>query len=245
MTAPGDALTDLRRRRRVRRIALLAATPLLLVALALGVKVLSMYAFAYSAAAAHVAGDPSGTVQAARGQEPVNIFEPYKAPYNVGVGLATSGDLAGARASFEQALPLAPGLAQCAVRVNLAVVIERMGDAAQADGDRAAAVALWQEALVVMEDAPEGCRSPEADEVSPDPEQNMEETVDEEIRRILEKLQDPSGGEPPPDQDPENEPSEPSELDDIQDQLDQGAEEREELDSEGDDSGSPGTDTPW
>lgn len=230
-------------RRRIRRIAAIVGAPFLLLAVLLGAKVLSMYAFAYSASSAYVAGDYPGTVQAARGQEPVNVFEPYKAPYNVGVGLAASGDLAGARAAFEQALPLAPGLEQCAVRVNLAIVIERIGDAALADGDPEAAKAAWQEALLVMQDAPEGCRTPEADEVSPDPEQSMEDTFDEEIRRLLEKLQDPQGGTPPPE-DPEETP-EQSELDDIQEQLEQGAEEREELESGDPTGGTTGTDKPW
>lgn len=235
------ARTDTDRRRRIRRIALLAGAPVLLLTVLYGAKVLSMYAAAYSASSAYVAQDFPGTVQAARGQEPVNIFEPYKAPYNVGVGLAASGDLERARAAFEQALPLAPGLEQCAVRVNLAIVIERLGDAALAD-DPAAARAFWQEALLVMQEAPEGCRTPEADEVSPDPQQNMEDTVDEEIRRLLEKLQEPPEGTPPPE-DPEDTPDE-SELEDIQEQLDQGAEEREELES-GDEGGATGTDRPW
>jgi hypothetical protein len=233
------------RRRAVRRIALIAGVVLALPTVAFGAKVLSMYAFAYSATASYVEGDYPGTVQSARGQEPVNVFEPYKAPYNLGVGLAASGDLAGARAAFESALQLAPGLEQCAVRVNLAIVIERTGDAELADGDRTAAVAAWEEALQVMEGAPEGCRSPAADDVSPDPTQNMEDTVDEEIRRLLEKLQDPTGGTPPP-QDPEaTETPEPSELEDLQDQLDQGAEEREEYESGDDPGGSSGTDRPW
>jgi tetratricopeptide (TPR) repeat protein len=239
-------IDDLRRRRRIRRIALIVAAPLLVLLLAFGAKVVSMYAFAYSAAASHVAGDGPGTVQSSRGLEWVNLFETYKAPYNLGVGLATSGDLAGARTAFEQALPLAPGLEQCAVRVNLAIVIERQGDAAEADGDRDTAMGLWQEALIVMEDAPEGCRTPEADEVSPDPEQNMEDTVDEEIRRLLEKLQDPTGGEPPPDQEPEeNETPDQSDLENLQDQLDQGAEERDDYGSGGYEPGSSGTDRPW
>lgn len=234
-----------RRRRLLRRVGLITGSVLLLPLLAFGIKVLSMYAFAYSAAAAHVAGDSPGTVVAAHGQEPFNVFEPYKAPYNLGVGLATSGDLAGARAAFESALVLVPGLEQCAVRVNLAIVIERIGDAALADGDRAAAVGAWQEALLVMQEAPEGCRSPAADEVSPDPEQNMEDTVDEEVRRLLEKLQDPDGGTPPPDDPEQTESPEPSDLENLQDQLDQGAEEREEYESGGDDGGSTGTDRPW
>lgn len=226
-----------------RRLLLLLATPVLVLAVAFGAKVLSMYAFAYAAAAAYVDGDYAGTAQAARRLDPFNVFEPYKAPYNRGVGLAAAGDLDPARAAFEEALALAPGLEQCAVRVNLAIVIERMGDAAQADGDRPTAVGFWEEALAVMQEAPEGCRTPAADPVSPDPEQNMEDTVDEEIRRLLEKLQEPNEPPPPP-QDPEQDEAEQPDLEDIQDQLDQGTEERDEY-LEGDQGGSSGTDRPW
>ncbi|MEO8528359.1 MAG: hypothetical protein ABI435_04715, partial [Pseudolysinimonas sp.] len=78
MTEPTTVLRANRRRRLARRVASIAATPILVLVLLLGVKVLSMYAFAYQSAAAYAAGDYSGTVQAARGQELLNFFEPYK-----------------------------------------------------------------------------------------------------------------------------------------------------------------------
>ena len=245
MTDPNAVLLANRRRRAVRRGITIAAIPLLVVALAVTVKVLSMYAFAYASAAAYAAGDYAGTTSAARGQEFLNLFEPYKAPFNVGVGLTEAGDLEGGRAAFEQALAFARGLEQCAVRVNLAITIERLGDRAQEARDPATARSLWQEALLVMQEAPEGCRTPEADEVSPDPDQNMEDTMDEEERRLREKLEQSTQPTPEEPEEPEQqEPSEPEGLDEIEDLLQQGTDEREDY-AEGGDGGGSWTDRPW
>jgi hypothetical protein len=249
VTDPAALVKANRRRIVVRRIAFVATVPLLVFALLFSVKVLSMYAFAYQSGAAYAAGNYGGTVAAARWQQPINLFEPYKAPFNVGVGLTGAGDLAGARAAFEESLGLATGLEQCAVRVNLAIVIERIGDAALVEGDRAAARSAWQEALLVLLEAPEGCHTSEADAVSPDPDQSMPDTVTEEERRLREKLQEDGGdGSNPPEEPEEPEPSEPldeNELESIQDQLEQGIDERDEyLDGEQGEYGS-GTDRPW
>ena len=248
MTEPSVVLGGNRRRRLARRVAAIVATPILIFILLVGVKVLSMYAFAYQSAASYAAGNYAGTVQAARGQQFLNFFEPYKAPFNVGVGLTGSGDLAGARAAFEEALGLARGLEQCAVRVNLAIVIERIGDAAAAEGDRTAARASWQEALLVLQESPDGCHTPEADDVSPDPNQSMPDTVTEEERRLREKLEEQTQQpqEPEETEEPEEQPTPDEEqLENIQEQLEEGIDERDEyLDGEDEGYGS-GTDRPW
>lgn len=247
MTDPSALLRANRRRRTVRRWILIAAIPVLVLAFAFSAKVLSMYAFAHLSAAAYATGDYAGTTSAARGQEPFNLFEPYKAPFNVGVGLTESGDLAGGRAAFEQALALAVGLEQCAVRVNLAITIERIGDLALTEGDPEAARAAWQEALFLVQEAPDGCRTPEADEISPDPDQNLADTLDEEERRLLEKLQQSTEQPEPEESEEPQEPEEPLEeeqIDSIEDLLEQGTEEREELD-DGQDGGGSYTDQPW
>ena len=80
-----------RRRLRVRRWIGWCSLPFVLVALLLSGKVLSMYGFAYQTIASYVVGDHAGAIRAAEGLQPVNIFEPYKAPFDLGVGLAASG----------------------------------------------------------------------------------------------------------------------------------------------------------
>jgi len=242
MSAPAELLRANRTRRRVRRIILIASAPVVIVALALCGKLLSMYAFAHQSAAAYAADDFAGTTQAARGQLVLNWFEPYKAPFNVGVGLADAGELPGARAAFEQSLALAHGLEQCVVRVNLAIVLERTGDAAMREGDAATAAEAWQQALVVSEDAPDECGTPEADGTTSDPERGLGDTLDEQQQRLREKLEDGTGQQEQPDapQTPDG-----SELDDIKDQLEQGAQDRDELDGGDDGTGGVGTDRPW
>ncbi|MGN6271701.1 MAG: hypothetical protein ACTHMQ_01275 [Protaetiibacter sp.] len=240
MTEP-SVLESNRRRGRVRRVLLLATAPLAIVALLLCGKLLSMYAFAHQSASAYAAGDYAGTTQAARGQELLNWFEAYKAPFNVGVGLADAGELRGARAAFEESLALAHGLEQCVVRVNLAIVLERTGDAALRDGDPEAAAEAWQQALVVSQDAPEGCGSSDADATTSDPERELCETMDEQQQRLREKLED--GTTKPDDPQEQTETPDASDLDDIKDQLEQGAQDRDDRD-QGDGAGA-GTDRPW
>ena len=236
-----------RRRRLVRRWVAIGTLPLTIVALLFVGKLLSMYAFAHQAISAYVVDDYAGSTAAAEGQEFLNWFEPYKAPYNVGTALAGSEDLDGARSKFEEALPLASGLEVCAVRVNLAIVIERQGDAAVDAGDGPAGAELYGEALQITAETPEECNSEEADSQSPDPDRSMSETLDELGDRLQEKQQQaqqqpqPDNGEgeqqeqPQPDQD---------KLDELQDKLDQGAEEREQ--NQGDEDGpGGGTDKPW
>lgn len=241
MSVPTTLLGANRTRRRVRRILLVVSAPFLLLALALCGKLLSMYAFAHQSAAAYVAGDVAGTTQAARGQLVLNWFEPYKAPFNVGVGLADAGELRGARAAFEESLGLAHGLEQCVVRVNLAIVLERTGDAAMRAGDPTAATQAWQEALVVAQDAPAECGSPEANDSTSDPDRDLGDTMDEQEQRLREKLEDGTGESEQPDS---QELPDRSDLDGIEEQLERGAQDRDEQ-GEGDEGGGAGTDRPW
>ncbi|MEJ1922605.1 hypothetical protein [Microbacterium sp. KHB019] len=254
MTAPTQAdaaaalLAANRRRRSIRRWIAIGTLPLTLTALLVVGKVLSMYGFAHQAISTYVVADYSGSTAAAQGQEFLNWFEPFKAPYNIGTALAGAEELDGARAKLEEALPLASGLEVCAVRVNLALVIERQGDAARDAGDGEAAAQLYGEGLVVTAETPEECSSDEAEQQSPDPQRDMSETLDELENRLQEKQQQSrQNGEENPDQGEEQEqPSGPGQdkLDELQDKLDQGAEEREQ--NMGDEDGpGGGTDKPW
>lgn len=232
-----------RRRRSIRRWMFIATLPLTLAALLVVGKVLSMYAFAHQSITSYVLDDYAGATSAAHGQEFVNWFEPYKAPYNVGVGLAASEQLPEARAKFERALPLAPGLEACAVWVNLALVVERQGDAAVAAGDGAAGMEFYAEALMIAAETPPECESPEADEQSPDPERSLADTLDDLVDRLQEKQQQKSPPEQSEQPEPQEQPSE-SQLEELQKKLEQGSEER---DQRGGDEEGPGggTDKPW
>ncbi|WP_194421132.1 hypothetical protein [Microbacterium abyssi] len=237
-----------RRRRSIRRWVVIGTLPITLAALLFVGKLLSMYGFAHQAISTYVVGDYSGSTTAAQGQEFLNWFEPFKAPYNVGTSLAGAEELVAARGELSEALTLASGLEVCAVRVNLALVIERQGDAALSDGDGPGAAELYGEALRVTAETPEECNSEDADQQSPDPNRDMSDTLDDIKDRLQEKQQqseqnqqqNPDSGEegeeqPQPGQD---------DLDELQEKLEQGAEERQE--NQGDDEGpGGGTDKPW
>lgn len=245
--AAGALIAANRRRRRIRKWIAIGSVPLVLGAVALSGKMLSMYAFAHQSITSYVVDDYAGTVRAAEGQEFLNWFEPYKAPFNVGVGLAASAQLPEARAKFEEALTLALGLEVCGVRVNLAIVLEQMGDAARDGGDAAGAAELYAEGLTVTLETPQECDSEEAQEQSSDPERDMEETLDGLEDRLQQKQQEQSEQQPPPEEEPEEELEQPTEdkLDDLEDQLDQGQQEREERQQGEDEESGSGTDRPW
>ena len=120
------------KRRQARFWISIASIPLVLLALALVGKWVSMYVFAQGTIAAHVDENAGAGISHAEKLEHLNWFEPWKAPYDKGVALADGDRLVDARAAFEQALADAEGLNVCPVRTNLGLVIERMGDQARA-----------------------------------------------------------------------------------------------------------------
>lgn len=235
-----------RRRRRIRRWIAIGTLPLTLAALLFVGKLLSMYAFAHQAITAYVVDDYAGSEASARGQEFLNWFEPYKAPFNVGTALGAAEQLPDARAKLEEALELAHGLEVCDVRINLALVIERQGDAARADGDGAGAAAFYGEALTVTLETPDECRSEEAQQQSSDPQRDMEKSLDDTEDRLKQKQQEQEQPPPPQEEQPQEEKPQPSEdkLQDLQDKLEQGTQERDQQQN-GDDPGGSGTDKPW
>ncbi|MCS3442941.1 hypothetical protein [Microbacterium phyllosphaerae] len=242
--AAASLLASNRRRRLIRRWIAIGTLPLTLAALLFVGKILSMYAFAHQSITSYVADDYAGSESSARGQEFLNWFEPYKAPFNVGTALAGSEKLPEARAKLEESLGLATGVEVCSVRINLALVIERMGDAARADGDGAGAAKLYGEALTITTEMPEECGSDEAEKQSSDPDRDMQQSKDDLEDRLKQKQQ--SEEQTPPEEEQPQEPDEqPSDdkLDDLKDRLEQGTQERDQ--QQGDDGGGSGTDKPW
>lgn len=242
-------LASNRKRRRVRRWIAIGTLPLTLAALLFVGKLVSMYAFAHQAISAYVVDDYAGSEASARNQEFLNWFEPYKAPFNVGTALAGSERLPEARAKLEESLELAHGLEVCTVRINLALVIERQGDAAREDGDGAAAAVFYADALTITTETPEECNSDEAQQQSSDPDRDMQQTKEDTEDRLKQKQQEQEQQQQP-DEQPQEQEQQPEEgpsqekLDDLKKKLEQGQEERNQQD-DGDGSGDSGTDKPW
>lgn len=235
------------RRRQARLWIAIASIPVVLLALALVGKWLSMYVFAQGAIAAHVQEDGPAGVERVEGLEPFNWFEEWKAPYDKGVALADADRLADARASLEQALGLATGLDVCPVRTNLGLVIERMGDQARA-ADPNWAKQLYGEALTITLETPKECRSDEARDESPDPSRDPDQELDDTEQRLREKMQDPPQQDPPPEQDPEEqEPQDDVALGDIEERLQEGQRQRDEQQRQGEEDGGAGSgvEKPW
>jgi tetratricopeptide (TPR) repeat protein len=248
-SAPDDRAAALlrsnRRRRSVRRWVAIGTLPLTLAALLFVGKLLSMYAFAHQAITAYVVDDFAGSEASARGLDFLNWFEPYKAPFNIGTALGAAEKLPEARTELEEALDLATGLEVCGVRINLALVIERMGDAARADGDGATATQLYGEALTVTVETPEECHSEEAQQQSSDPQRDMSDSLDSTEDRLKQKQQQQEQEQQPQPQPQPGDDEQPSEdkLKGLQDKLEQGTQERDQR--QGDDPGGSGTDKPW
>ncbi|KRD53857.1 hypothetical protein [Microbacterium sp. Root280D1] len=240
-SAAAALLASNRRRRRIRRWIAIGTLPLTLAALLFVGKILSMYAFAHQSITAYVADDYAGSEASARGQEFLNWFEPFKAPFNVGTALAGAEKLPDARAKLEESLDLATGLEVCTVRINLALVLERMGDAARAEGDGAGAAEFYGEALTITTEMPEECNSDEAQEQSSDPDRDMQQSREDLEARLKQKQQNE---QPPPEEEQEQEPQPSDEkLEELEDKLEQGTQERDQ--QQGDDGGGSGTDKPW
>ncbi|GAA3591573.1 hypothetical protein GCM10022198_14390 [Klugiella xanthotipulae] len=261
--AAGRLLNVNARRRKVRRWLFWGTLPVSILAGVLVIKLLSLYAFAHMAIASYMAGDYEDTIRQSSWQAPLNWFEPFKAPFNLGVGLAAAGKLTEAQDAFEEALPLAEGLEVCGVRFNLALVLELRGDESKADGNIADSTVRYREALEVLDAAPEECNSDEADQKSSDPNRSMGDSLDETEERLQQK-QDQNEGSGKGDTDPQDEgegteaegekPQEtpkdtPTEeqLKELEQKLGEGAEELQDYDTEnrGDQEGPSGADKPW
>ncbi|MGA7203023.1 MAG: hypothetical protein WBX27_00165 [Specibacter sp.] len=160
MMATATPLTPLQRKR---RRMLLWSAPVVLPALVLACKLLSLPLFAGQAATAFAADNGAGTIRSAQGMGAMNLVEPWKAHFARGDGHALAGDYAGAKADFATSLTLVSGPEACKVRVNLVLSLEKLGDAAEKAGDAASAVALFKEGAGVVAQAPPGCFAPQGD----------------------------------------------------------------------------------
>lgn len=261
-TAMRVLLARNRRRRKIRTWIGIGSIIPGLVALVLVVKLFGMYVFADQAVRSFLRLEFGTTVAMAKWQQPLNWFEPYKADYNLGTGLAEIGELDDARSALERALPLAPGLESCAVRYNLATVIERQGDRATGEGEGDTGQDLYREALDVLGAANDGCFEDLADASSPDVNRSTPESIELLAERILRKLKQDenqqSPGQTPPGQTPPDGGGDKpdsglsdDELERLKEQLQQGTQERQEReqmlpgDGFGDGGFGGGTDQPW
>ncbi|MEP6648480.1 MAG: hypothetical protein ABJA74_01005 [Lapillicoccus sp.] len=130
------------------------------IALALvATKLLTMVALGDEAVRAYTAGNVTGTEGAGNRLGFLNLIEPHKAPFARGDARVLAGDYDGARAAFEESLSLAPpdSRESCQIRVNLALSLEKLGQAAQTAGRADQAKQYFDRVQQVVRDAPSGC----------------------------------------------------------------------------------------
>lgn len=149
--------------------------------------------------------------------------------YNRGTAKAAVGDLEPAQEDLETALDLTPPRDECAVRINLSYVYEKLADQV-AGQDEKKSDELYDQALATLADAPEECR--------PDQSETQQKS-DEATERVEDKKNDSQSGSGSDD----SQDSEGSESDDGQNgnqdqgQNDQGQDEQDSGEESTDDSG--------
>lgn len=90
-------------------------------------------------------------------------FERHIGYFNRGTAEAAVGDFEPARTDLETALKVAPTRDECAVRVNLSYVYEKLADEIATE-DAKKSDELYAQALQTLEDAPKECRPDKSEE---------------------------------------------------------------------------------
>ncbi|MBF4458034.1 hypothetical protein [Pseudoclavibacter sp. VKM Ac-2867] len=233
---PRSALPDAARAVKRRRRFIVFSIPFALLAAAFATKLISMSVIADRTVALYSEADYEGSMNSAQQQKFVNILEGWKAPYNTGTSMLQLGLLDEARSELETALPMAEPPQQCPIRANLAITIERLGDARLAADDTAGAVALWQEALAVVDARDPSCASTEFEPPTAESTERIQQKLQEQS-----EAQEPSEGEEPP------ESTQSPEMTELEEKLEQNQQDRQdELDQErGETEGDSSYDKPW
>jgi hypothetical protein len=150
-------------RRQRRKRLLLWSSPVILLALPMAGKLLSLPILAGAADSSFAEGSSEGVVRAAQGLDTANFVEPWKAHFALGDGHVLGGNFAAARNEFAEALELRPGPEECKVRLNLVLTLEHLGDAQAKAGDTPSALDFYRQGTQVVTAAPRGCFAPQGE----------------------------------------------------------------------------------
>jgi hypothetical protein len=123
----------------------------------------------------------------------LNVVEPARASFAAGDLAVLDGRLEDADTHFADALARTDPAESCPARVNLELVRETLGDRAAGVLDVEAAVARYQSALAVVDDAPAGCFKANTD---PDPGRRV--VRDQAAGRLDDKIDAVRVAPPPP-----------------------------------------------
>ncbi|WP_165069063.1 hypothetical protein [Marisediminicola senii] len=224
-----------RRRRRTRRILLLASLPLTIAGAVVAAKLLAMSGIASSAVQEYAQGRYESSAAEAGDLLAWNAFEPWVAYFDRGTAIAAGGDYNAAVPDLERALSLAPAGERCDVAVNLSLSWELLGDSYAAQGLFVGAERLYETAeAVITAEGPECAPEPppgETDGPSDAAERDSGQELADAAERLAQKLdasarqqaQAEGGGDG-------TTPSE--QLDELDQQNDDAAAEKAERDAE-------------
>lgn len=251
-------MTD-ERRRKLRRILMLACAPVALAAVLVGSKLISVN---LAASAEQTAFQRRAWAEAQQhaGVPFIpfdwNVIEPWKALFNRGVALGMGGRLPEARDDLERSLTLQgqPGSNEfCVVLTSLIYVVEKQGDEARDASDQQAANGFYREALALIEEAPEGCIQPPEDPDDADTQAQLEASQPRIEEKIVEDDSDGGGGgdgesESETESDPNTPPTQQEQLEESNQEAQeqqQAQEEYYEQQQDGEEGGGGGVEHPW
>ena len=226
-----------RKRGRRRLILMLASLPVVIAAIVVAVKLISLSVTAQAAIIDYNTGNYEASIDRSTSLLEFNIIEPYIPYFNRGDAQAGREYYVDAVEDFEKALELAPQTKKCDVRVNLALSWELLGDIYAEGGYFQGAVLLYQAAEAVIAEGGEDCEPPSesSDELS-----EAQERV-EGKKDIAEAQRDAAEAE-------EDGKSTQEKLDELGERGEQGSAEKENGESldrgEGQGDGTY-TDKPW
>ena len=150
MTPAQDQQAARSTRRGRRRRLLLLGLPLLVVAVLVGAKAVSMILINDAGRAAYDTGSMTQADQEFTRLGTVNLLSPWVAWNNRGTAQYGLGAYDVAETDFRRALELVPTRQVCVVAVNLATTLEQIGDELTAAGDTAGGQQRYAEGLALL-----------------------------------------------------------------------------------------------
>jgi hypothetical protein len=180
-------------RLRLRRRLLVFSAPIALFLVLVIVKSLSVVIAGESAVSAFTERDNAGLRRAVDSLTVLNVIEPGKAYFAAGTLAVLDNRLEEADREFGDSLARTEAGESCAVRVNLELVRETLGDRAAAVLDGRTAVAYFIGARTVVQEAPPGCFAGNTD---PDPQRQA--LRDQAMPRLNQKIGAAQAAPPPP-----------------------------------------------
>jgi hypothetical protein len=180
-------------RERLRRRLLVFSTPVVLLLAVVIVKMLSVVVAGDSAVSAYSERNSSKLRTAVGSLTMLNVLESEKAYFAAGSLAVLDNRLDEADRRFSESLARTEPAESCAVRVNLELVRETLGDRAAAAFDTRTAVAQYLGARTVVEQAPQGCFGGNTD---PDPQRRV--LRNDAVPRLNLKIDAAQVAPPPP-----------------------------------------------